>query len=87
MEEGNYGESGGGLGKSSGFIWKGEGRFYCSRICESVGYLCGAGAVEILVFLRTGTAGLLVDKKRCGMCKDSRCVMCDSKEVEDLVIF
>ena len=29
--------------------------------------------------LRTGTAGLLVDNKR--MCKDSRCVMCDSKGV------
>ena len=27
--------------------------------------------------LRTGTAGLLVDNKR--LCKDSRCVMCDSK--------
>ena len=27
--------------------------------------------------LRTGIAGLLVDMKRCGMCNDSRCVMCD----------
>ena len=43
----------------------------------SVGY---SFAVR-LRFLRTGRAGLLVDKKRCGMCKDSRCMMCDSKEV------
>ena len=41
-------------------------------------------AVRLRFRLRTGTAGLLVDKKRCGMHKDSRCVMCDSKEVEDL---
>ena len=36
--------------------------------------------------LRTGTAGLLVDNKRCGMCKDSRCVMCDSKEVDIFLV-
>jgi len=37
--------------------------------------------------LRTGSAGLLEDKKRCKMCTDDRCVLCDSGEVEDVKHF
>ena len=37
--------------------------------------------------LRTGSAGLLEDKKRCGMCTDDRCVLRDSGEVEDVKHF
>ena len=34
--------------------------------------------------LRTGSAGLFEDKKRCRMCTEDRCVLCDSGEVEDM---
>ena len=37
--------------------------------------------------LRTGSAGLFEDKKRCRMCTDDRCVLCDSGEVEDFKHF
>ena len=40
--------------------------------------------VRLRFRLRTGSAGLLVDKKRCGMCEDMRCVLCDGGQVEDL---
>ena len=34
--------------------------------------------------MRTGSAGLFEDKKRCRMCTEDRCVLCDSGEVEDV---
>ena len=37
--------------------------------------------------LRTGSAGLLEDKKRCRMVSDERCVMCDSGVGEDMADF
>ena len=37
--------------------------------------------------LRTGSAGLFEDKKRCRMCTEDRCVLCDSGEVEDVKHF
>jgi len=37
--------------------------------------------------LRTGSAGLLEDKKQCRMCTDDRHVLCDSGQVEDVKHF
>lgn len=43
--------------------------------------------VRLMFRLRTGSAGLLVDKKRCRMVSDERCIMCDSGIGEDVVHF
>ena len=56
------------VGDKSSLGW--YGRDFIVEVLDSY-------AVRLRFRLRTGTAGLLVDKKRCGMCKDSRCVMCD----------
>ena len=37
--------------------------------------------------LKTGSVGLFEDKKRCRMCDDERCVLCNSCEVEDVEHF
>ena len=37
--------------------------------------------------LRTGSTGLLKDKKRCRMVSDKTCVMCDSGVGEDVAHF
>jgi len=37
--------------------------------------------------LRTGSVGLLEDKKQCRMCTDDRHVLCDNGEVEDVKHF
>ena len=37
--------------------------------------------------MRSGTAGLFADKKRCGLCEVDRCVLCDREEVEDVLHF
>ena len=37
--------------------------------------------------MRSGTAGLFADKKRCGLCGEDRCVLCDRDEVEDVLCF
>ena len=44
-------------------------------------------SVRLLFRLRTGSAGLLEDKKRCRMVSDERCVMCDSGIGEDVADF
>ena len=49
--------------------------------------LLDSGDVRLRSRLRSGSAGLLEDKKRCRMCVDDRCVLCDSGVVEDLVHF
>ena len=41
----------------------------------------------MLFKLRTGSAGLLEDKKRCRVVSDERCVMCDSRVGEDVGYF
>ena len=41
----------------------------------------------LLFRLRTGSAGLLEDKKRYRMVSDERCVMCDSRVEEDVAHF
>ena len=43
----------------------------------------GQESVRLLFRLRTGSAGLLEDKKSCRMVSDERRVMCDSGVVED----
>ena len=43
----------------------------------------GYEGMSLMFKLRTGSAGLLQDKK-CRMCSNDRCVMCDSREVEDV---
>ena len=45
--------------------------------------------MSLLFILKTGSAGLLKDKKRCKMVRDEKCVMCDSgagKDVEHLMV-
>ncbi len=44
----------------------------------------GHEAARLRFRLRTGSAGLLQDKKRCRMCEDRRCVLCDRLEEEDV---
>ena len=44
-------------------------------------------SVRLLFRLRTGSAGLLDDKKRYRMFSDERCVMCDSRVVENMAHF
>ena len=46
--------------------------------------LVGQEGVRLRFRLRTGSAGLFEDKKRCRMCDDERCVLCNSCEVEDV---
>ena len=43
--------------------------------------------MRLLFRLRTGSAGLLEDKKRCRIVSDERCVMCDSGLGEDVAHF
>jgi len=47
----------------------------------------GHEELRLRFWLRTGSAGLLEDKKRCKMCTDDRCVLCNSGEVEDVKHF
>ena len=47
----------------------------------------GQESVRLLFRLRTGSAGLMEDKKRCRMVTDERCVMCDSGVGEDMAHF
>ena len=49
--------------------------------------LVGQEEVRLRFRLRTGSAGLFEDKKRCRMCDDERCVLCNSGEVEDVEHF
>ena len=49
--------------------------------------LVGQKEVRLRFRLRTGSAGLFEDKKRCRMCDDERCVLCNSGEVEDVEHF
>ena len=44
-------------------------------------------SVMLLFKLRTGSAWLLEDKKRCRMVNDERCVMCDGRVGEDVAHF
>ena len=47
----------------------------------------GVERFEAAVQAGTGSAGLLEDKKRCGMVSEERCVICDSRVWEDVVNF
>ena len=47
----------------------------------------GQESVRLLFRLRTDSAGLLEDKKRCRMVSDQRYVMCDSGIGEDVAYF
>ena len=47
----------------------------------------GQEAVRCRFRLRTGSAGLFEDKKRCRMTEDERCILCGSGEVEDVEHF
>ena len=49
--------------------------------------LVGQEGIRLRFRLRTGSAGLFEDKKRCRMCDDERCVLCNSCEVEDVEQF
>ena len=44
----------------------------------------GQEVVRLLFRLKTGSGGLLEDKKRCKMIIDERCVMCESGAGEDV---
>ncbi len=52
-----------------------------------LGSLVGHEAVRRRFRLRTVSAGLLTDKKRCRLCEDGRCVLCDREEEEDVCHF
>ena len=43
--------------------------------------------MRLLFRLRTGSAGLLKDKKRCRMVSVGRCVICESRVGKDVLIF
>ena len=43
-------------------------------------------AVRLKFRLRSGSAGLFEDKKRCGMVEEDRCVLCNGGKVEMLSI-
>ena len=47
----------------------------------------GQESVRLLLRLRTGSAGLLEDKKRYRMVSDKKCVMCDNGVGEDVTHF
>ena len=47
----------------------------------------GQESVRLLFRLRTGSAELLEDNKRCRIVSDERCVMCDSGVVENVAHF
>ena len=44
-------------------------------------------AVWLRFRLRSGSAGLFEDKKRCGMVEEDRCVLCNGGKVEDVKHF
>lgn len=46
-------------------------KYECSKICEVNGH----GYVRLRFRLRSGTVGLLQDKKRCGLAANGRCVV------------
>ena len=43
-------------------------------------------AVRLRFWLRSGSAGLFEDKKRCRMVEEDRCVLCNGGKVEDVVL-
>ena len=47
----------------------------------------GTWAVRLRFRLRSGSAGLFEDKKRCGMVEEDRCVLCNGGNVEDVKHF
>ena len=47
----------------------------------------GQEAIRCRFRMRTGSAGLFADKKRCRLCEEDKCVLCDSEEVEDVLHF
>ena len=49
--------------------------------------MLGQEGVRLLFRLRTGSAGLLKDKKRCKIIIDERCVMCEGGTGEDVEHF
>ena len=53
---------------------------------RDVGALQGQESARVF-WLRTGSPGLLEDKKRCRMVRDERCVICDSGVGEDVAHF
>ena len=54
------------------------------RVERYVRLVQGQESVRLLFRLRTGSAGLLADKKRCRIVSDERCEMCDSGVGEDM---
>ena len=50
-----------------------------------IGSSQGQEAIRCWFMMRSGTAGLFADKKRCGLCEEDRCVPCDREEVEDVL--
>ena len=50
-----------------------------------IGSSQGQEAVRCRFRIGSGTAGLFADKKRCGLCGDDICVMCDREEVENVL--
>ena len=49
------------------------------RLENYIGSSQGQEAVRCWFRMRSGTAGLFADKKRCGLCEEDRCVLCDRK--------
>ena len=58
-----------------------------TRLDEYTKTLVSQEGVRLRFRLKTGSAGLFEDKKRCRMCEDERCVLCNSSEVEDVEHF
>ena len=58
-----------------------------ARLDKYTKTLVSQEGVRLRFRLRTGSAGLFEDKKRCRMCEDERCVLCNSGEVEDVEHF
>ena len=58
-----------------------------STLSYTCPFLAGHEELRLRFRLRTGSAGLFEDKKRCRMCTEDRCVLCDSGEVEEVKHF
>ena len=57
------------------------------RLENYIGSSQGQEPIRCWFRMRSGTAGLFADKKRCGLCEEDRCVLCDREEVEDVLHF
>ena len=57
------------------------------RLENYTGSSQGQEAIRCWFRMKSGTADLFADKKRCGFCEENRCVLYNREEVEDVLHF